>query len=305
MIPNRRIVELALDVGFDACGVSLARKLEGEEMHFSSWIQNGYQAEMGYMVRNRDLRMDTTLLVPNSKSVISILYSYNRSDLPVFTETPKISRYALGPDYHNVVKKNLYELLTRIRLEFGDVNGRAFVDSAPVLERAWATSSGLGWVGKNSNLINSSLGSFVFIAELIVDADIEPTTLAVADRCGNCTRCIDACPTGAIVSPRVIDSGKCISYTNIEKKTPLSAREYSSLHGWCFGCDICQEVCPWNKKARIIDHSRLQSKHLNGITPDELSGLTKEQFDELFGNTPLTRAGYDKITSAIRMMLTE
>lgn len=300
MIPNQRIVELATEVGFDACGVSAVAELVEEKEHFRSWISENYHAEMAYMANNFEMRLNPALIVLNAKSVISVLLSYKREDLSIIKNPPKISRYALGPDYHLVIKSMLFDLMSRIRAEFGNVNGRAFVDSAPVLERAWATKAGLGWIGKNSNLINPILGSYVFLGELIIDIDIEPTNDEIPNRCGSCTRCIDACPTGAILSPRVVDANKCISYINIEKKAPLTEQEYSILNDWCFGCDICQEVCPWNKKAAIKKHPQLQNEKLNELLPEQLVGMSESEFEKLFSGTPLMRAGYEKVMLAVR-----
>ncbi len=298
MIPNQRIVALATEVGFDACGVCVVGDLVEEKDRFKDWISKGHHAEMAYMAKNFEMRMNPVLIVPSAKSVISVLLSYKREDLSITTNPPKISRYALGPDYHGAMKLMLFDLMSRIRAEFGAVNGRAFVDSAPVLERAWAVKAGLGWIGKNSNLINPALGSYVFIGELIVDIDIEPTSVEIPDRCGNCTRCIDACPNGAILSPRVVDANKCISYINIEKKTPLTEQEYSMLNGWCFGCDICQEVCPWNKKAAIKNHPQLQNEKLNDLLPEQFVNMSETEFEKLFAETPLMRAGYEKVMLA-------
>ncbi|HOZ14708.1 MAG TPA: tRNA epoxyqueuosine(34) reductase QueG [Tenuifilaceae bacterium] len=300
MIPNLRIVELATEVGFDACGVSVVSELVEEKERLADWISNGHHAEMAYMAKNFEMRLNPALIVPNAKSVISVLLSYKREDLSIIKNPPKISRYALGPDYHLVIKTMLFDLLSRIREEFGSVNGRAFVDSAPVLERAWAVKSGLGWIGKSSNLIHPALGSYVFIGELIVDVEIEPTNNEIPNRCGNCTRCVDACPTGAIVKPLVIDASKCISYINIEKKTPLTEQEFSMLNNWCFGCDICQEACPWNKKAAIKNHPQLQAEKLNELLPEQLVGMSETEFGELFAETPLMRAGYEKVMLAVK-----
>lgn len=300
MISNQRIVELSTEVGLDACGVCAVEELVGETERFSGWISKKYHADMAYMARNFEMRMNPALIVPNAKSVISVLFSYRREDLPAIMNPPKISRYALGPDYHGVIKGMLFDLMNRIRAEFGDVNGRAFVDSAPVLERALAVKSGLGWIGKNSNLINQTLGSYVFIGELIVDSEIEPSNVVITNRCGNCTRCIDACPNGAIVGPMVVDANKCTSYINIEKKLPLQESEYSMLNGWCFGCDVCQEVCPWNKKATIKNHPQLQNSKLNDLSPEHLASMSEKEFEEIFDDTPLMRAGYEKVILAVK-----
>lgn len=260
-----------------------------------TWLLNDMHGEMGYMERNVGKRLDPTLLVPGGQSIISVLLSYYPGNPAIVTQPPKISRYALSFDYHKVIKDMLWLLLGALREEFGSINGRAFVDSAPVLERAWAQRAGLGWIGKNGMLINPTLGSYTFIGELVVDADIEPSTSLVPNRCGTCTQCMDACPTGAIVAPGVVDARKCISYLTIEKKSPLTEDESNSLNDWCFGCDICQEVCPWNK--------RIEQQGLNTISPKKevlelfgntLKDIAEEQFNHAFGDTPVARAGYVK-----------
>lgn len=236
-------------MGFHACGVSSVAYLSDHKENFSKWIDQGMHGEMGYMERNVDKRLNPKLLVSGAKSVISVLAHYNPGNPLVTITPPKISRYSLGSDYHIVLKEMLYKLLELLRKEYRSVSGRAFVDSAPVLERAWAERAGLGWIGKNGLLINQELGSYVFVGELIVDIEIEPSATIVPNRCGTCTKCIDACPTGAIVAPMVVDARRCISYLTIEKNSPLTEVDIKNLNGWCFGCDICQEVCPWNRKA--------------------------------------------------------
>ncbi len=293
---SQRINALAFQVGFDACGISRADHLQDQEGKFSQWLNDGYQGEMSYMERNANKRLDPRILVPDAKSVISVLLNYFPGNPEISTNPPKISRYALSPDYHFVLKDKLHQLLELIRKEFGAVEGRAFVDSAPVLERIWAVKAGLGWIGKNSMLINPTLGSYVFIGELIVDLDLEPTTTNTPNRCGSCTRCIDSCPTGAIVTPMVVDSRKCISYLTIENKSLLHDDELRSLNGWCFGCDICQEVCPWNSKIRGSSTQAIKpKKEILTLSSDDLKSLSKNNFDSVFGNTPVSRAGYEKI----------
>jgi len=292
---QQRISSLSLQVGFDACGVSSADCLKEDENRLKQWLTNGMNGEMGYMERNLDKRVDPRILVPNAKSIISVLLSYYPGNPSISTVPPKISRYALSLDYHEVVKEKLYMLLELIRKEFGRVEGRAFVDSAPVLERAWAVRAGLGWIGKNSMLINPKLGSYFFIGELIVDLEIEPTTIEVSNRCGTCTRCLDTCPVSAIVSPMVIDSRKCISYLTIEKKTPLTEDEQKSLNGWCFGCDTCQEVCPWNSKVSTSKCEELKpTPDVISLSSLDLKYIPKEKFDTIFQNTPVNRAGWTK-----------
>lgn len=292
-INDQRIKSLALQVGFDDCGISKAEYLFESEEHVNSWLNNGYNGDMSFFERNADKRFDPRVLVPNAKSVISVILSYYPGNPEISTEAPKISRYAICSDYHKVLKDKLHQLLDLIRKEFGHVEGRAFVDSAPVQEKAWASRAGLGWIGKNSLLVNPKFGTFVFIGELIVDLELVPTSEKVEDRCGNCTRCIDACPNQAIVSPRVIDTRKCIAYLTIEKEAPLTDDEKKSLNGWCYGCDICQEVCPWNSKL-IPSNSIKPDQKIMEIEPETLKTIPKEKFESVFNNTPLSRAGWER-----------
>lgn len=293
-----KIHSLALEVGFDGCGISSADNLDSENKHLNDWLNSGMHGEMGYMERNIDKRLDPRVLVPNAKSVISVILNYYPGDPDISTISPKISRYSLSRDYHDVLKDKLYKLLDLIRNEFGKVEGRTFVDSAPVLERVWAERARLGWIGKNSMLINPKLGSYIFIGELIIDLELEPSKSIAPNRCGTCTRCMDACPTGAIVSPKVIDSRRCISYLTIEKKSPLGNEEQNSLNGWCFGCDICQEVCPWNSKLSISTVKELQPKtEIVNLDSKELQTISKDKFDNIFSDTPLTRSGWERVVS--------
>jgi len=295
-IKEQQIKSLALEVGFDGCGVYSACFLTEEDNRIKHWLAEGMNGEMGYMERNLEKRLDPRILVPNSKSVISVLISYYPGSPKISTESPKISRYALSHDYHDVIKDKLHLLLELIQKEFGQVEGRVFVDSAPVLEKAWAVRAGLGWIGKNSLLINSKLGSYVFIGELIVNLEIESTPSQIRNYCGTCTRCVDACPTGAIVSPSVIDSRKCISYLTIEKKSALTDDEVKMLNGWCFGCDICQEVCPWNSKINISKCEELMPKQeILSILPVEMRTISNEKFNTIFKNTPLLRSGWERV----------
>lgn len=303
MIAAKAVEQIAMGVGFHACGVSRVEQLVNLDEVYHQWLSKGYHSTLGYMERNVELRLNPSLLVPNAKSVVSVLLSYNTGDLPVNLYPPRVSRYASRVDYHLLMKQRLREMLNRLRVEFGEVNGRAFVDSAPVMEREWAVRAGLGWIGKNSNLINRVLGSYVFIGELIVDVAIEPTSSMVTNRCGNCTRCIDACPNQAIVAPGVVDARKCISYLNIERKKPISQEEVGSLNGWCFGCDICQEVCPWNKKATKVDGTEQRIDIFKGETALSIAKYSEDEFNDKFGDTPLPRAGYEKLKSTIDLVV--
>ena len=302
MIKVDDVKRMALDIGFHACGVSRAERVDNQEAAYFRWLSHQYHATMGYMERNIDLRLDPTKLVPGSKSVISVLLSYNTGDLPINLNAPRVARYACRIDYHALMKEMLWEMLERLRKNCGSIKGRAFVDSAPVMEREWAVRAGLGWIGKNSNLINRELGSYVFIGELIVDAEIEPSINLEKNRCGSCTRCMDACPSKAIVAPGVVDARKCISYITIESKEALSEVEINSLNGWCFGCDTCQEVCPWNSKAKMIDGANQGTNIFSEISGISLVTLVKDEFNIQFGSTPLARAGYEKIKNVIELM---
>ncbi len=289
------ITELATKVGFDACGVCQAEALIAEKKVLASWLEQGMHGEMTYMERNIEKRVNPTLLVSGVKSVVTVLLNYYPGNPTIATQPPKISRYALSTDYHTVIKQKLWTMLDLLRKQYGTINGRAFVDSAPVLERTWAQRAGLGWIGKNGLLINPTLGTYTFIGELIVDADIEPSTTPTPNRCGTCTRCIDACPTGAIVEPGVVDARKCISYLTIEKKSSLTEQEKQSLNGWCFGCDTCQEVCPWNGK--------LATKKMDGYTdidPRTLINLNEADYKRMFASTPIIRANYNHFMHNVR-----
>ncbi len=297
-INNQRIISLALQVGFDACGISKAEHLPEQETHFRSWLSEGYNGEMSFLERNIDKRFDPRELVPNAKSVISVILSYYPGNPDITAKPPRISRYALCHDYHKVLKDKLHQLLELIRNEYGRVEGRAFVDSAPVLEKTWAAKAGLGWIGKNSLLINPKFGTFVFMGDLIIDLELNPTVEKIGDRCGSCTRCIDACPTKAIVSPRVINTNKCIAYLTIEKESPLSEEEKSSLNSWAYGCDICQEACPWNGKIDIASSKEIRpNEQLLSLSNDRLKDLTEEDFKTIFKSSPIERVGFEKFKS--------
>ena len=259
-------------LGFLSCGISKSEFLDVEAPRLEKWLKNNSHGEMSYMENNFDKRLDPSKLVPDSKSVISLLLNY----YPQETQTEdsyKISKYAYGKDYHDVIKSKLKALHYFIETEIGEVSGRAFVDSAPVLDKAWAAKSGLGWIGKNSNLITQKVGSFYFIAELIIDLDLD-YDYATTDHCGTCTACIDACPTAAITEPYVVDGSKCISYFTIELKDQLPETLKGSFNDWMFGCDICQDVCPWNK------FSKPHAEPLFNPNPELLS-LTKKDWEEI------------------------
>jgi epoxyqueuosine reductase len=259
-------------LGFLSCGISKASFLEEEAPRLENWLNQNQHGEMQYMENHFDKRLNPTLLVDDAKSVISLLLNYYPSEFQN-SDSYKISKYAYGQDYHFVIKEKLKELLDTIQTEIGEVSGRAFVDSAPVLDKAWAAKSGLGWIGKNSNLLTQQVGSFYFIAELIVDLELEYDH-AVTDHCGTCTACIDACPTEAIVAPYVVDGSKCISYFTIELKENIPTEMQRKMDDWMFGCDVCQDVCPWNK------FSKAHSEPLFNPNPEILS-FTKKDWEEI------------------------
>ena len=277
-------------LGFLFCGISPAGFLEEEAPLLEKWLKNSYQGEMSYMENHFDKRLDPRLLVDDAKSVISLGLNYyteaNQSD----PEAPKISMYAYGEDYHSVIKAKLKTLLNNMQEEIGDVHGRAFVDSAPVLDKAWAKKAGLGWVGKHSNLINQQNGSYFFLAELIVDAELAYDIAPQADHCGTCTRCIDACPTEAIIAPYLVDGSKCISYLTIELKNEIPAEFAGKLDNWAFGCDVCQQVCPWNKFASPHQEAAfMPSTELLDLPKKEWEEITDEVYEKLFSKSAVKR----------------
>jgi epoxyqueuosine reductase len=305
------IKSIAAGLGFSFCGISKAEFLEEEAPRLEQWLKRGYAGKMSYLERNFDERLDPRLLVPGAKSVISLVYNYYPSssaalakedtssgtklskDKSSFVKASedklKIAKYAYGEDYHFVVKDKLKIFLERIQKEIGEVNGRAFVDSAPVHERAWAAKSGLGWVGKNSLLLNKSMGSFFFLAELIVDLDLDYDG-PVKDYCGTCTACIDACPTDAISQPYVVDGSKCISYFTIELKEEIPVDQKGKFENWIFGCDICQDVCPWNRFSQPHDEARFEPHpDLEKMKTEDWQEITEEIFQKIFKKSAVKR----------------
>jgi len=275
-------------LGFLSCGISKAGFLEEEAPRLENWLQNNHQGQMSYMENNFDKRLNPTLLVDDSKSVISLLLNYFPSE-EQNKDSYKISKYAYGQDYHFVIKEKLKELLNVIQTEIGEVSGRAFVDSAPVLDKAWAAKSGLGWIGKNSNLITQKVGSFYFIAELIIDLELEYDH-AITDHCGTCTACIDSCPTDAIVSPYVVDGSKCISYFTIELKDNLPYEMKGKFDDWIFGCDVCQDVCPWNRFSKPHEEPLFTPNlELLSFTKKDWEEITEDVFKKVFKNSAIKR----------------
>jgi epoxyqueuosine reductase len=279
-------------LGFLSCGISKAGFLEEEAPRLENWLNNNMNGQMSYMENHFDKRLNPTLLVDDAKSVISLLLNYYPSELQN-QDSYKISKYAYGQDYHHVIKEKLNELLHFIQTEIGEVSGRAFVDSAPVLDKAWAAKSGLGWVGKNSNLITQKVGSFYFIAELIIDLELEydtPTT----DHCGSCTACLDACPTEAIVAPYVVDGSKCISYFTIELKDNLPQEMKGKFDDWMFGCDVCQDVCPWNRFSKPHNEPLFQANSdILNFSKSDWEEITVDTFQKVFKNSAVKRTKYE------------
>ena len=258
--------------------------------------------EMAYMEGHFDKRLDPRKLLPGTKTVVSLLFNYHNPTPPSDPEAPRIAQYALGEDYHFVLKWKLKELLKWMKRDWGDVAGRGFVDSAPILERAWAAKSGLGWIGKNSLLLNKHHGSYFFLAEMLLDVDIEPDA-PVTDHCGSCTRCIDACPTDAIVKPYVVDGSKCISYFTIELRDALPEPMAGKFDNWMFGCDLCQDVCPWNRHATPHNEPAFAPKpELMRMTRQEWVDLKEDTFGELFRKSPVQRTGYEGLKRNIAFL---
>ena len=278
-----------------SCGISKAEFLEQEAPRLENWLKNNRNGEMSYMENHFDKRLNPTLLVDDGKSVISLLLNYYPEQLQseiVGSDSYKISKYAYGQDYHFVIKEKLKELLFSIQETIGDVSGRAFVDSAPVLDKAWAAKGGLGWIGKNSNLLTQKVGSFYFIAELIIDLDLE-YDYSTTDHCGTCTACIDACPTDAIVAPYIVDGSKCISYFTIELKENIPQEMKGKFNDWAFGCDICQDVCPWNKFSKAHNEPLFNpNPELLSMTKKDWKEITEETFRIVFKDSPLKRAKF-------------
>jgi epoxyqueuosine reductase len=288
---TRLIKTEAKRLGFLSCGISKAEFLEEEAPRLEKWLTNTMHGEMQYMENHFDKRLDPTKLVPDSKSVISLLLNYFPSEFQNHGSY-KVSKYAYGTDYHFVIKDKLKQLMAFISEEIGAVHGRAFVDSAPVLDKAWAAKSGLGWMGKHSNLLTKQVGSFYFIAELIVDLDLEYDS-PVSDHCGACTACIDACPTEAIVAPYVVDGSKCISYFTIELKNEIPSDVRGQFDDWMFGCDVCQDVCPWNRFSKSHNEPLFNpNPELLSMTKKDWEEITEDVFQQLFQKSAVKRTKF-------------
>ncbi len=297
-----KIKSAADALGFLSCGISKADFLEDEAPRLEQWLNQGHHGSMSYMERHFDKRLDPRLLVPGAKSVVSLLLNYHTDKKQADPKAPKISSYAYGKDYHFVIKEKLKELMQIIHREVGEVNGRVFVDSAPVMDKAWAAKSGLGWLGKNTNLISKKVGSFFFIAELIIDLELDYDT-PVTDHCGSCTACIDACPTDALIQPYQIDGSKCISYLTIELKENIPTEFKGQMDNWAFGCDICQTVCPWNRFATPHDQPAFEpQEELLNLTNSEWQEMTSVVFNKVFKNSAVKRTKFEGLKRNIKFL---
>jgi epoxyqueuosine reductase len=284
-----------------SCGISKAGFLEQEAPRLENWLNKNQHGQMSYMENNFDKRLNPTLLVEDAKSVVSLLLNYYPAELQN-QETYKISKYAYGQDYHFVIKEKLKEFLFSIQSNIGEVSGRAFVDSAPILDKAWAAKSGLGWIGKNSNLLTQQVGSFYFIAELIIDLELE-YDYATTDHCGTCTACIDACPTEAIVAPYIVDGSKCISYFTIELKENIPAEMKGKFDDWAFGCDICQDICPWNKFSKPHKEPLFNpNPELLSMSKKEWEEITEETFKVVFNKSAIKRTKFEGLKRNIEFL---
>lgn len=293
-------------LGFMHCGVAKAEFLAHEAPRLENWLNNNHQGEMGYMANHFDKRLDPRLLVDGAKSVVSLLLNYYPDTTALSPLSPKISKYAYGQDYHFVIKDKLKALMHFIRDEIGEVGGRAFVDSAPVMDKAWAERAGLGWRGKNSNLIHPKHGSFFFLAELIIDLELDYDAPFKTDHCGSCTRCIDACPTEAIVAPYVVDGSRCISYLTIELKDAIPQEFAGKMDNWMFGCDVCQDVCPWNRFSQPHNEPAFEpNEHLSEMTARNWQEITDEVFKKVFAKSAVKRTKLEGLTRNIRFLQQE
>ncbi len=291
----------ALRLGFISCGISKAGFLEDEAPRLENWLNKNMHGQMSYMENHFDKRLNPTLLVDDAKSVVSLLLSYYPSEIQN-QESYKISKYAYGQDYHFVIKDKLKDLLRFIQTEIGEVNGRVFVDSAPVLDKAWAAKSGLGWIGKNSNLITKQVGSFYFIAELIIDIELE-YDYATTDHCGSCTACLDACPTQAIVAPYVVDGSKCISYFTIELKEQIPYEMKGKFDDWMFGCDVCQDVCPWNRFSKPHQEPLFNpNSEILSYSKKDWEEITDDVFKKIFKNSAVKRTKLEGLKRNIEFL---
>jgi epoxyqueuosine reductase len=296
------IKSTAAQLGFSFCGISKAEYLADEAPRLEAWLQRNYQGKMAYLENHFEKRLDPTLLVPGAKSVVSLVYNYYPQKNLAQEGQLKIAKYAYGEDYHFVVKDKLKIFLDRIQEEIGEVNGRAFVDSAPVMERVWAKRAGIGWIGKNSLLLNSSMGSFFFLAELIIDLELDYDGPG-KDYCGTCTACMDACPTDAIPEPYVVDGSRCISYFTIELKEEIPSDMKGKFENWIFGCDICQDVCPWNRFSRPHKEPRFEpNADLQHMTHEEWKEITDDVFKKVFNRSAVNRTKLEGLKRNVKFL---
>ncbi len=300
---SQLIKEEAKRLGFLFCGIAPAGFLEEEAPLLENWLKSGYHGEMSYMENHFDKRLDPRLLVAGAKSVISLGLNYYTEENQVDPEAPKLSMYAFGEDYHSVIKSKLKTLLESINAQIGEVHGRAFVDSAPVLDKAWAKKAGMGWIGKHTNLISKQKGSYFFLAELIVDLELAYDSPMLTDHCGSCTRCIDACPTEAIVAPYVVDGSRCISYLTIELKNEIPTEFQGKLDNWMFGCDVCQQVCPWNRFSVPHQESAFEPQlDLLGMNKQDWEEITEEVFSKVFSKSAVKRTKFSGLKRNIAFL---
>ena len=301
---SESIKSKAKDLGFLSCGISKADFLEEEAPRLEQWLNQNHHGEMAYMANHFDKRLDPRVLVPGAKSVVSLLLNYHSKEKQTDVEAPKIASYAFGDDYHKVIKDKLKQLMSFIHQEIGEVQGRVFVDSAPVMDKAWAAKSGLGWIGKNTNLISKKVGSFFFIAELILDLELEHD-LPATDHCGSCTACIDACPTDALIAPYQIDGSKCISYVTIELKNEIPTDFHGKMDNWAFGCDVCQTVCPWNRFATPHSEPAFNpTDELLSLSKNHWEEMTQEVFSVIFKNSAIKRTKFEGLKRNIKFLST-
>ena len=303
-IASQWIIAEAEQMGFDACGIAQATVLKEESMHVEHWLESDCEGEMGYLTRNKEKRYDPRLLAEGTKSIVTVLYNYFPKQTLSDSDRFKIAKYAYGADYHDVLKRKMRQLLERIETQKGKLEGtRVFVDSAPVLDRAWAVRCGLGFIGKNTTLIHPKKGSFFFIGHLFLPIELEETGRPMTNRCGRCTKCLDACPTGALESPFHIDARKCISYLTIEYKGSLAGIDPKTFKGWMYGCDICQDVCPYNRFALPNHEPEFQpSQKLLDMHEDDWESLSKDEFETIFKHSAVQRAGYEGLKRNIEFI---
>jgi len=303
-INTKLIKDKAKDLGFFYTGISKADFLEEEASQLETWLKNGNHGEMAYMENHFDKRLDPRVLVDGAKSVVSLLLNYFPENSNQEPGAPKISKYAYGQDYHFIIKDKLKTLFQFIQDEIGEVGGRVFVDSAPVMDKAWAKRSGLGWMGKNANIIHPKHGSFFFIAELIIDLELDEDG-PIKDYCGTCTKCIDACPTDAIVAPYKIDGSKCISYLTIELKDQIPSEFKGKMDNWMFGCDVCQDVCPWNRFSKPHNQPEFNPhEQLLRMSKSDWEDISEELFREIFRKSAVKRTKYSGLKRNIKFITT-